>query len=84
MLTTSISSDQLQVNAKMAMDASRAGPVIITDRGKPTHVLLMFADYKKLISAKSKISELLAMPDADNITIELRRSDEPARAADLE
>jgi len=39
--------------------------VIITDRGRPSHVLLSFADYKKLMDpagTQKTIVDLLAMP----------------------
>jgi antitoxin (DNA-binding transcriptional repressor) of toxin-antitoxin stability system len=38
------------------------GPVVITDRGKPSHVLLTFAAYQALKRSSRSIGELLALP----------------------
>jgi hypothetical protein len=42
------------------------GPVFITDRGSPTHVLLTMTDYEKLVSTKPSFLEMIAQKgDAD-------------------
>ena len=46
------------------------GPVFITDRGHPSHVLLTIEEYQKLTDKKESIVELLAMPDAADIEFE--------------
>lgn len=46
---------------------ARNGPVFITDRGKPRHVLLSIEDYNKLTGNKENIIDLLAMPEAADI-----------------
>lgn len=46
------------------------GPVFITDRGHPAHVLLAIEDYEKLTKIKESIIDLLAMPDAADIDFE--------------
>jgi prevent-host-death family protein len=53
-------------------DASRAkrGPVFITDRGRPSHVLLTVEDYQKITGGQKSIAELLAMPEAARIEFE--------------
>ena len=38
------------------------GPVIITDGGAPTHVLLTFADYQRLEARPMSVAEALAGP----------------------
>ena len=67
MTTTIVTSREFNQKASEAKKSSLAGPVIITDRGRPSHVLLSFADYKKLIApggSQKNIVELLAMPAA--------------------
>jgi hypothetical protein len=50
-------------------DSSRAkkraalGPVFLTDRGTPTHVLLSIDAYYKNIGKGKNLAEILAMPD---------------------
>lgn len=41
--------------------ASKTGPVFITDRGKPAHVLLSIQDYQKLTGQADSIIDLLAV-----------------------
>ena len=83
MTTTTLSSRQFNQDAGKAKKAASAGPVIITDRGRPAHVLLTFEDYKKIAGGTRKISDLLAMPGVDEIELDLPQKSEPARAADL-
>ena len=48
MTITTLSSRQFNQDASNAKKAAKAGPVIITDRGRPAHVLLTFEAYKKI------------------------------------
>ncbi len=64
-MTTVLTSREFNQHASEAKKSSLAGPVIITDRGRPSHVLLSFADYKKLTDpagAQRTLVDLLAMP----------------------
>jgi PHD/YefM family antitoxin component YafN of YafNO toxin-antitoxin module len=40
------------------------GPVFITDRGHPTHVLLTMQEYQHLLGGRLTLIESLAQPDA--------------------
>ena len=54
-----------QIKAQKEQEAKKAaadGPVFITDRGKPAHVLLSIADYQRLTGGHRKIADALAMP----------------------
>ena len=42
MTITTLSSRELNQDVTRAKKATKAGPVFITDRGKPAHVLLSF------------------------------------------
>jgi prevent-host-death family protein len=62
-----LSSREFNQDTGGAKKAAEKGPVIITDRGTPSHVLLSFDDYQRLIVKKQNILELLACPEADPI-----------------
>jgi prevent-host-death family protein len=67
MTTTTLSSREFNQNASGAKKAAENGPVIITDRGKPAHVLLTFDQYQELSGKKKSIVELLSMPGMEDI-----------------
>lgn len=73
MSITTLSSRQFNQDASKAKKAAMAGPVIITDRGRPAHVLLTFDAYKKLTGKHMKIADLLAMPGSEDIELEIPR-----------
>jgi len=83
MTITTISSRQFNQDASGAKNASRNGPVIITDRGRPAHVLLTIEEYRRLTGGGRKITDLLAMPGIEEVELEIPRRDELARPADL-
>jgi len=67
MTITTLSSREFNQDASGAKKAARRGPVFITDRGRPAHVLLSIEDYTKLTGSQSSIVELLAMPGGSAI-----------------
>ena len=84
MSITTLSSRAFNQDASKAKHAAKDGPVIITDRGRPAHVLLTFDDYKKLTGERTKIADLLALPAEAvdfELTIPLMR--DLAQSADL-
>ena len=83
MTITTLSSRQFNQDVSKAKKAAKAGPVFITDRGRPAHVLLTFDDYKKITVGRTKIADLLAMPGMEGIEIDIPRLRDLARAADL-
>ena len=83
MTITTLSSRQFNQDASRAKKAAQAGPVIITDRGKPAHVLLTFEDYKKITGQPAKIADLLAMPGADRSELEIPAMPDLAHPADF-
>lgn len=64
--TTTISSREFNQEVSRAKKAAKLGPVIITDRGKPAHVLLSFKDYQRLRGRRQNIADLLALPGSEN------------------
>ena len=83
MAITTLSSRELNQDVSRAKKSTRLGPVIITDRGKPAHVLLSFEDYQRLTRQRRNIADALAMPDAADIEFEPPRSSIETQAADL-
>ncbi len=59
-----LSSREFNRDVSQAKRAAQTEPVLITDRGQPTHVLMSIADYRRLTGESESILELLAMPDA--------------------
>jgi prevent-host-death family protein len=70
MSITTISSRTFNQDVSKAKRSALTGPVFITDRGHPAHVLLTIEDYQNITKTKESIVELLAMPDADDIDFE--------------
>jgi hypothetical protein len=62
MPTTKLTSREFNQDTGRAKKAAQAGPVYITDRGQPSHVLLTFADYQRLAGNQASIIDLLAEP----------------------
>ena len=83
MTITTLSSRQFNQDASKAKKAAKAGPVFITDRGRPAHVLLTFAEYKKITGGRAKIADLLAMPGSEGIELDLPQIRDLAQPADL-
>lgn len=69
-MITTLSSREFNQDTSRAKKAALIGPVFITDRGKPAHVLLSMEDYLRLTQQSSTIVELLAMPKADDMEFE--------------
>lgn len=74
MTVTRISSRAFNQEVSRAKKAAEEGPVYITDRGNPAHVLLTFAAYKKLTGSNRSIVDSLAMPDGVDIDFEPERA----------
>lgn len=83
MSITTISSREFNQDTSGAKKAARQGPVIITDRGKPAHVLLSMEEYQKLTGISSTIVEMLVMPQAPEIDFETERAVITPRPVDL-
>ena len=69
MTITTVTSRELNQDISKVKKVCEVGPVYVTNRGKPTHVMMTFAEYQKLVGNDENIVELLAMDD-DNIDFE--------------
>ncbi len=83
MTITTLSSREFNQDASKAKKAAKAGPVFITDRGRPAHVLLTFGEYKKITGGRTKIADMLAMPGIEEIELEIPQLRDLAQAGDL-
>jgi prevent-host-death family protein len=83
MTITTISSREFNQRASEAKRAASNGPVFITDRGRPAHVLMSFADYQRLTKQRRNIADALAMPGIADIEFEPPRVTIETRAAHL-
>ena len=68
------SSREFNQDVGAAKRAARSEPVFITDRGKPTHVLLSFDTFRQMSGETETIIDLLAMPDTVEIDLDAARS----------
>ena len=85
MPVTSFSSRQFNHDLGTVKKAANTGPVFITDRGRPAHVLMTYADYKKMTDTTTKIADLLAMPaEGAEIDLRIETSKDLIKAANLD
>jgi prevent-host-death family protein len=81
---TTMSSREFNQDTSGAKKAARTGPVFITDRGRPAHVLLTIEDYQRITGGRASIVDMLAMPGVEDIDFEPPRlGGKLHRAADL-
>ena len=83
MTITTISSREFNQGASEAKRAANKGPVFITDRGRPAHVLMRFEDYQQLTKQRRNIADALAMPGIADIEFEPPRVTIDIRPADF-
>jgi len=82
-MITTLSSREFNQDASRAKKAANEGPVFITDRGRPAHVLISIEEYQRLVGGRPSIVDLLAMPGMDGIDFEAPRAEGLTRPADL-
>jgi prevent-host-death family protein len=80
---TTLSSREFNQDTSRAKKAATEGPVFITDRGKPAHVLLSIEEYQRITARRRSIVEALSMPGLSDIEFDPPRSREQPRAADF-
>lgn len=83
MTMTTLSSREFNQDTSKAKKAAKDGPVFITDRGRPAHVLLSIEDYQSLVAPADSIVDLLATPGAEKIRFVAPRVRKLAKQADL-
>jgi prevent-host-death family protein len=83
MTITTLSSREFNQDTSRAKKAAAEGPVFITDRGKPAHVLLSIEEYRRITGTHRNIVDALSMPGLADIEFDPPRSRELARPIDL-
>ncbi|UYN97278.1 MAG: type II toxin-antitoxin system Phd/YefM family antitoxin [Enhydrobacter sp.] len=62
MTATTLTSREFNQDTSRAKKAARRGPVFITDRGRPAHVLLTIEEYRRLTGGSMSLVQALAQP----------------------
>ncbi len=84
MPVTTLSSREFNQDTSGAKRAAEDGPVFITDRGKPAHVLLSIADYQRLVAPRGTLLERLSMPEVADIDFDPPKLDLQLRPVDFD
>ena len=85
MTVTTLTSREFNQDTSGAKKAARRGPVFITDRGRPAHVLLTIEDYRRLAGGTMSLAQALAQTgDADFTFDPPRVGDGIFKPADLD
>ncbi|MEQ1931107.1 MAG: type II toxin-antitoxin system Phd/YefM family antitoxin [Parvularculaceae bacterium] len=85
MSITTISSREFNQDAGGAKKAAENGPVIITDRGRPAHVLMSFEEYTKLVGEKQSLLDAVAQKEDDDMDFDPpRMGDRSLRVPDFD
>lgn len=80
-----MSSQEFNRDSGKAKRAATDGPVVVTERGEPSHVLLTWADYLAAIGAGSSIGDLLGDPASADVDLPLPdRTPSTRQPVDLE
>ena len=80
---TTMTSREFNQDASRAKKAAVDGPVFITDRGKPAHVLLNIEDYRKLTGNQMTVADALGQRDGADFDFEPPRAGRLYRPADV-
>jgi prevent-host-death family protein len=83
MTVTTLSSREFNQDTSRAKKAAQDGPVFITDRGRPAHVLLTMQEYQRLTGGQMTLIEALAQPDGEDVDFDPPRVKGLYRPADL-
>ncbi|MCW3663458.1 type II toxin-antitoxin system Phd/YefM family antitoxin [Burkholderia cenocepacia] len=83
MAITTLSSRELNQDVTKAKKATKDGPVFITDRGRPAHVLLSFEEYQRLTRQQRNIADSLAMPGVEDVEFDPPRANVKIKEVDF-
>jgi prevent-host-death family protein len=70
-----ISSREFNQDVSQAKRSARLEPVFVTDRGRPTHVLMSIDAFRQLTGQTESIVDLLAMPGLDDASLDAGRGE---------
>ncbi|WP_426233524.1 type II toxin-antitoxin system Phd/YefM family antitoxin [Pararhizobium sp. DWP3-4] len=80
---STLTSRELNHDVSGAKKAAQHGPVIITDRGKPSHVLMTYDDFNRLSGKRRNLVEILSMPGLSEIDFSPEPAEIVSRPVDL-
>jgi prevent-host-death family protein len=80
---TTLTSRELNQDIGRAKREAKNGPVFITDRGKPVHVLLSIEDYRRLTGRHRTLADALAMPGAADVDFDTPKAEVGLRVPDF-
>ena len=80
---STLTSRELNHDVSSAKKAAQSGPVIITDRGKPSHVLMTYDDFNRLSGKRRNLIEALSMSGLSDIDFSPERIEIVSRPVDL-
>lgn len=83
MPVTTFSSRAFNQDISSAKKATAQGPVFITDRGQPAHVLFSIDEYRKLSGGQITLEQALAQRDVADFEFDPPRAAGLHRAADF-
>lgn len=83
MTMTTLTSRDLNQDVSRAKKAAKDGPVVITDRGKPAHVLMTYAEFERLTGKQRNLVSALSMPGLSDIELTPERAQIAPREVDL-
>ena len=83
MTITTFTSRQIGQEFARAKKLANSGPVFITNRGKPTHVLLCIEDFRRLTAERRSLVDSLSMAGLSDIDLEPPRVLVQSPMADL-
>ena len=75
---TTMTSREFNQDTARAKRAAKDGPVFITDRGRPSHVLLSMEEYRRIVPEGKSLREALRDPHGDDFEF-----DPPSVGTDL-
>jgi prevent-host-death family protein len=85
MAITTLSSREFNQDTSRAKRAAKKGPVFITDRGRPKHVLMSFEEYRKLTGKRMSLLEAISVPKEEYFDFDFPRlGDELVRPAQFD
>jgi prevent-host-death family protein len=84
MAVTTMTSREFNQDTSGAKKKARRGPVFITDRGRPAHVLLTIEDYRRLTGETMSLAEALDHPASADLEFEPPRLNVVFKPIDLE
>ncbi|MEM7675611.1 MAG: type II toxin-antitoxin system Phd/YefM family antitoxin [Myxococcota bacterium] len=84
MAVTTFTSREFNQDVSRAKRVAKGGPVFITDRGRPAHVLLTIEDYRAMTGEQRSLADAMAAPDLSDIDFDLPTISIKSQPADFE